>query len=422
MVNTTVTLILAMIVFSVWVAAAARTKLHSINGKEGQFAYSPPRMVFAKHWWSYKATYATSTRLQRMPTAHSGQPAKNPPVLLQHGLVFDGVTWLLNSPKESLASILADNGYDVWIANTRGTKYSKKHESLTPLDQAFWEWSWDELMAYDLTAFVQFGTLMALASFSKNKLLDKIRSAALLCPIAHLGHMTSPLRGTATILAEDSLSDVNDVKLLLQNLKNHNPKKLVENWKLLQLLITEVNNGRHYNHFDSSDSIDLCVGRCCNKNKALPNQCNTFDGSGNKKDGYILSMQRMRNKRSGQAARKPPVFLQHGLFMNGITWLLNSPNESLADHGYDAYWNWSWDEVMAYDLTAFVKFVYHKTGKKLHYVGHSMGTLIALAAFSDHRLLKKIRSAALLTPIAHLGHMKSPIARFSCQFFLAEVR
>ncbi|KAJ0051972.1 hypothetical protein Pint_01941 [Pistacia integerrima] len=42
MVNTTVTLILAMIVFSVWVAAAARTKLHSINGKEGQFASSPP--------------------------------------------------------------------------------------------------------------------------------------------------------------------------------------------------------------------------------------------------------------------------------------------------------------------------------------------------------------------------------------------
>ncbi|KAJ0051971.1 hypothetical protein Pint_01940 [Pistacia integerrima] len=137
----------------------------------------------------------------------------------------DGVTWLLNSPKESLASILADNGYDVWIANTRGTKYSQKHESLTPIDQAYWEWSWDELMAYDLTAFVQFvhyntgnklhyvghslvnlctlllpGTLMALASFSKNKLLDKIRS--LLCPIAHLGHMTSPLGRTATILAE----------------------------------------------------------------------------------------------------------------------------------------------------------------------------------------------------------------------------
>lgn len=42
MVNTTITLILVMIVFSVWVAAAARAKLHSINGKEGQIASSPP--------------------------------------------------------------------------------------------------------------------------------------------------------------------------------------------------------------------------------------------------------------------------------------------------------------------------------------------------------------------------------------------
>lgn len=40
------------------------------------------------------------------------------------------MTWLLNPANQSLALILADNGYDVWIANTRGTRFSRRHVSL----------------------------------------------------------------------------------------------------------------------------------------------------------------------------------------------------------------------------------------------------------------------------------------------------
>lgn len=49
-------------------------------------------------------------------------------------LWHDGITWLLLPPDQSLAFLLADNGFDVWIANTRGTKYSRGHVSLSPDD------------------------------------------------------------------------------------------------------------------------------------------------------------------------------------------------------------------------------------------------------------------------------------------------
>ncbi|KAM0932181.1 putative triacylglycerol lipase [Dioscorea sansibarensis] len=148
--------------------------------------------------------------MQRIPEGRVGGDGGNrQPVLLQHGILMDGMTWLLNSPEECLAFVLADRGFDVWIANTRGTKWSRRHVTLDPSSRAYWDWSWDELVMYDLPATFDFvfshtgqkldyvghslGTLIALASFSEWKLVDKLRSAALLCPVAYLTHMTTPI-------------------------------------------------------------------------------------------------------------------------------------------------------------------------------------------------------------------------------------
>ncbi|KAL5078985.1 hypothetical protein RYX36_007406, partial [Vicia faba] len=65
---------------------------------------------------------------------------------------LDGVTWLLLPPSQSLAFLLADNGFDVWIANSRGTKYSHQHTSFSSNSSDYLNWSWDELVAYDLPA------------------------------------------------------------------------------------------------------------------------------------------------------------------------------------------------------------------------------------------------------------------------------
>lgn len=40
-----------------------------------------------------------------------------------------------------------------------------------------------------------------------------------------------------------------------------------------------------------------------------------------------------------------------------------------------AYWDWSWDELVAYDLPATFQYVLDQTGQKLHYVGHSLVNL-----------------------------------------------
>ncbi|KAL6954893.1 sterol esterase [Sarracenia purpurea var. burkii] len=141
--------------------------------------------------------------VQRIPQGRvGGGTNKKLPVILQHGLFLDGRTWVLNSPDQNLGFILADRSFDVWIANTRGTHFSRRHVSRNPTSLKFWDWSWDDLAAHDLPAVIDLvfnqtgqkvnyvghsqGTLIALALFSQAKQIDKVNSVALLSPIAYL--------------------------------------------------------------------------------------------------------------------------------------------------------------------------------------------------------------------------------------------
>ncbi|KAH1022243.1 hypothetical protein HUJ04_011667 [Dendroctonus ponderosae] len=150
--------------------------------------------------------------LFHMPNDGSRNPhAKKHPVYLQHGLVATCNNFLALQ-KDSLAFVLWDAGYDVWLGNYRGTYPSEEHVNLTTRDEKFWETSMDDVPLIDLPAIFHtilahskpdskiiyighsLGTTFALmyASEFPNEAKSIIKMFVLLCPAYTLKNMISP--------------------------------------------------------------------------------------------------------------------------------------------------------------------------------------------------------------------------------------
>jgi lysosomal acid lipase/cholesteryl ester hydrolase len=78
--------------------------------------------------------------------------SSKPPVFLQHGLFVASSDYLITGKKIALAYLLSDNGYDVWMGNVRGNKYSSKHKTLSTRSTEFWNFSFHEMGYYDMPA------------------------------------------------------------------------------------------------------------------------------------------------------------------------------------------------------------------------------------------------------------------------------
>ena len=64
-----------------------------------------------------------------------------PAVLFQHGTYDSSDALVVHGPELSPAFYWANSGYDVWLANTRGNKYSLDHTTLTYDDPEYWQFS-----------------------------------------------------------------------------------------------------------------------------------------------------------------------------------------------------------------------------------------------------------------------------------------
>jgi len=142
-----------------------------------------------------------------------------PAVLLQHGLLADAANWVSNGKQNSLAFMLVDAGFDVYLANSRGNRYSRDHVTLKPKEPEFWKWSWQEMAKYDVPATVDAvlersgkknlyyvghsqGTLIMfthLAECLSRDDADKIRCFFALAPVTKLKNIKSKIRHLAGV-------------------------------------------------------------------------------------------------------------------------------------------------------------------------------------------------------------------------------
>jgi len=87
--------------------------------------------------------------------------ANRPPVLLMHGLMDNGFSWLFKVWERNIVAVLLEGGFDVWIGNNRGNIHSLQHVNSSEynwreISGKFWDFCLDEFAAYDFPAMVNY--------------------------------------------------------------------------------------------------------------------------------------------------------------------------------------------------------------------------------------------------------------------------
>lgn len=178
-----------------------------------------------------------------------------------HGLLASSTCFIFNGVERSLAFILAEQGYDVWLGNARGTTYSRKHISLDPADDKsnFWDFTWHEIGYYDVPASIDY-------------VLQKTNQESLI----YIGHS----QGTTSfyVMASERPEYNEKVKLavsmapvaFMTNIPNPASKELAKNVKILELIANAVS---FYEVLPQWQIFSVIVEESCMEGSPLQQKC-----------------------------------------------------------------------------------------------------------------------------------------------------
>ncbi|CAN7939530.1 unnamed protein product, partial [Ixodes hexagonus] len=91
------------------------------------------------------------------------EPCHREPVFAMTGLAADSAMFVFNRPTLSLGFVLADNKYDVWLGNSRGNEYGKRHKKFDPKSRRFWDFTYHEQATIDSFFFMIESTSMLIS-------------------------------------------------------------------------------------------------------------------------------------------------------------------------------------------------------------------------------------------------------------------
>ena len=174
---------------------------------------------------------------------HMPQPAgrntTHYPIVLQHGLMDSAITFVANAHSyQNLGCLLWDQGYDIFLPNSRGNHYSLGNDQYSNTQSQYWRRiDMDDMAKHDIPAVVHLvlnrtgsptltwvghsqGTWQGFTGFGnmhKDLAREKIDLFVALAPVAYVAHTTSFL---VSLLADFDVAQILDTfgdKSFLEN-------------------------------------------------------------------------------------------------------------------------------------------------------------------------------------------------------------
>ncbi|KAL7041835.1 hypothetical protein ACKWTF_000918 [Chironomus riparius] len=176
------------------------------------------------------------------------------PIFLMHS-AFSNSFYYVNVPNISIAFYFADRGYEVFMGNSRGSKYSIHHKTYDTESINFWRFSYHEMGLYDLPAMIDYS--LELSGSDK---------------IFYIGHSQS----TTEILVLLALKPEYNEKIIQSHLMGSigaykNPARIPKMLAFVYPLIKPISIHLPYVNFGPGNSFaDLSNQLTCYKNFPLP--------------------------------------------------------------------------------------------------------------------------------------------------------